>query len=272
MDHKVIQSTREDRLMWEFNTVLRPRNFVIMTREIDATAIDELRQSFDTQGKVKPSYTAIIMKAAAMTLQKHPNANRIIFEYPFFKRLVQLNNIDISVAVDRSDPAKDQYAATQSLVIRNTIQEPLDKITRYLREVANDPDHESWKPFRKLTRSLPSWLSSRLLKLSMKFPGLWAKYQGCACWVNSPARDGADLVMTTWPFPLSFSFGLVRERPIAINGKVEVRHTIPLLMAFDRRVMGGGPASRVFADFIDILQHASTTMAMQHHHVSSALA
>lgn len=261
MNIENISCSPQDRAMWEFNTILRPQNFVIMIREIDATSIDQLRLLFAEQGQPKPSYTAIIMKAAAITLKKNPHANRIIFQYPFFKRLIQLQNIDISVAVDRSDPQKEQYAATQNLIIRDTLNKSLCEITSYLREVAGNPNHYSWKPFKKLTDSLPAWLGGRILKLSLKFPGSWIKHQGCACWVNSPARDGADLVMTTWPFPVSFSFGLVRERPIVVAGRVEVRRTIPLIMVFDRRIMGGGPASRVFAHFIDTLQHAVSTMA-----------
>lgn len=41
--------------------------------------------------------------------------------------------------------------------------------------------------------------------------------------------------------------------------KLEVRLTMPIVMVFDRRIMGGGPAARIFAQFKTILESGFTS-------------
>lgn len=103
---------------------------------------------------------------------------------------------------------------------------------------------------------VPRPLSNLLINLPYYFPSLWVQYRGCAAWVNAPSKAGADLVLTTWPWPITFSFGVVKKRPFVVNDSVEAIATIPLLLVFDRRIMGGGPASRIFAEFQSLLGQA----------------
>jgi hypothetical protein len=67
--------------------------------------------------------------------------------------------------------------------------------------------------------------------------------------------------MTTWPWPITFSFGKVKVRPWIVNEKVEARKTMPLVMVFDRRIMGGGPAGRIFEKFKEILEKPDLYLA-----------
>lgn len=255
-----INMTRAKLLSWKMASRIKPKNKVIMTREIDANNLIRLRKTHEELQGIRPSYTALIIKAAALTLEQNPHANRRLFRR-WWGRLYmhQFKEINISVAIDRSDASYDQYYLTQNYLIEQTLEQSLEDITKKLRVVAKDVSHPSWEPFRRLSQ-LPLLLSWFLLKQSIRTPKTWSKYMGCGAWVNSPSRDGADLVMTAWPFPITFSFGLVKERPFVRNGTVVVTPTIPLIMAFDRRIMGGGPASRVFADFINILQNADQTL------------
>ena len=62
------------------------------------------------------------------------------------------------------------------------------------------------------------------------------------------------MVFATWPWPITFSFGVVKSRPVVVDNKVVARPIMPLVLVFDRRIMGGGPAGRLLARMVEILE------------------
>ena len=79
--------------------------------------------------------------------------------------------------------------------------------------------------------------------------------------ILSPAKYGVDMLVGNWPWPIGFSFGLVKDRPMVVEGAVVVRPTMMLIMSFDRRLMAGGPAARFFNAVAQSLQNAQATLA-----------
>lgn len=142
--------------------------------------------------------------------------------------------------------------------IRNPLGKSLQQITEELKNlaVAQEQDNEDFKLYMNILRYVPYPLSYLMINFPIWFPSFWSKYRGSACWVNSPSKTGADWLQTIWPWPMSFSFGVVKKRPMVVADKVEVQETMPLILVFDRRIMGGGPAGRVFATFAKVLETA----------------
>jgi pyruvate/2-oxoglutarate dehydrogenase complex dihydrolipoamide acyltransferase (E2) component len=68
------------------------------------------------------------------------------------------------------------------------------------------------------------------------------------------------MLVGNWPWPMGFSFGLVKERPVAIDGSVVARPTMMLSMSFDRRLMAGAPAARFFSAVGECLKNAETRL------------
>lgn len=248
--------TRAERTSWAFNKVLTPAHMVTMMNEIDATAIERLRESYKLKGLQAPTLTAIAVKAAAMTMEAFPEANRAIIGFPGFRKLYQIKSTDISVAVEKSLP----YLPGQAFAtfLENSLLKPLAVLSQELRELAacDENNNEQLRTFMRILRWCPTRLAMLILTLPMRVPSLWEKYRGSAAWVNAPSKSGVDTVMTTWPWPITFSFGFVKHRPIVVGTKVESRLTMPLVMVFDRRIMGGGPAGRVFMHFKNLLENA----------------
>lgn len=79
--------------------------------------------------------------------------------------------------------------------------------------------------------------------------------------ISSPAKYGVDMLVGNWPWPVGFSFGLVKERPIVIEGNIVARPTMMLIMSFDRRLMAGAPAARFFNAVSQALASAETSLA-----------
>src|SRR5205807_2105439 len=126
---------------------------------------------------------------------------------------------------------------------------------------ADVSSNEQWRSFSRLVTRFPHWLATLVIRLPVFFPELWVRYRGGAAGISSPARYGVDIVAATWTHPLGFSYGLVKERPIAVEGAVVVRPTFTLTLNFDRRIMAGAQAARFFARVVEILERAETTMA-----------
>jgi pyruvate/2-oxoglutarate dehydrogenase complex dihydrolipoamide acyltransferase (E2) component len=241
---------------WSMADIMTPSHMVSMTTLASAKKINQTRDNFKQQGLAVPSYTAIIIKAVYLTLKKNPELNRAILGPPFFRRIIQFHNYDINVAVEKNieNLPGQAYAPTITNVDKKNVIE-ISKDLRFFAD-CDEKNDNNYKLFMRLLKFVPGPFSKWIINLPYWIPSLWVKHKGCACWVNSPARAGADLVLTTWPWPVTFSFGVVKKRPMVIDDQVSAELTIPLVMVFDRRLMGGGPAGRIFADFKQIIEEA----------------
>jgi pyruvate/2-oxoglutarate dehydrogenase complex dihydrolipoamide acyltransferase (E2) component len=221
-------------------------NKVAFLREVDMSRCIALREKIQQESGEKPSYTTLIASAVAQTLKSHPYANRIAVEYPFFKRIVQLDEINITIAVERDTPGLEQ--ATYAGTITNIDQLSILEINRELRRIANtEGEHgERWALFQRIVTRFPAPLARFILRFPRLWPGLWIQHRGGAVMISSPAKYGVDAVVGNWPWPLGFSFGIVRDRAVAENKQIMIRPTTMLSMSFDRRLFAGAPAARFF--------------------------
>ncbi|WP_432821232.1 2-oxo acid dehydrogenase subunit E2 [Trichloromonas sp.] len=253
---EIIRPNRIACAFWSLNQEMTPAHKVNFVREIDATAMDRLRQETHNGEGLKPSYTALIVKAATIALKEYPYANRAILGPPFFRRIVQFNNMDITVAIERNVPQAESVVLADTIL--DTDRKSLVQITRELQHslTADAEQHPRWKLFFTLLSKMPVFLSRWVIRAPRYLPNEWVKHRGNACFVNSPAKYGIDFVIADMIWPLTVMFGWVKERPIAIDGKVEVRKTMPLSIIFDRRIMAGAPAARFFNRLAEILENA----------------
>lgn len=259
--HETLKVSNAERSFWAMNEgAVEPAHMVTMASEIDASAVRRLRENFRTAGPRVPSYTAIAIRAAARVLAEHPEANRGIMGLPGFRRLVQFHSDDIAVAAEKDLPLAP--GTPLAMPIRGCTSKPLLEITDELHALVTCDEHNNAQYARYIwiLKHVPAPLSAWLIKVPQWFPSQWTRYRGAAAYVNAPTRAGVDLVVSVWPWPITFSFGVVKERPIVIDGHIEARYTMPLSMSFDRRIMGGGPASRVFATYQRLLHDADTLL------------
>lgn len=220
-----------------------------------------LRRAYGEKYGVKPSYTAFVAKALSLALVEHPYANRIPLEWPLFKRVVQMTGVDITVAAERDQPGVEQgvFAAT----IRGADKLDLVALTMALQEVSEGrgPAGARWALLQRIIAWLPVVLARAVLRVPLYFPSLWVRHRGGAAIVSSPAKYGVDQLVGAWPWPLGISFGLVKERPVVVDGRVEARPTMALIMSFDRRLMGGAPAARFFKAICDNVERIDQYLA-----------
>jgi pyruvate/2-oxoglutarate dehydrogenase complex dihydrolipoamide acyltransferase (E2) component len=208
---------------------------------------ERIRDEFAARGMPKPTYTAFVAKAIAQSLEESPHANRIAIELPFWKRIVQLRGIHITVAVERDQPGIEQAVFAGTLYDAN--EKNLAQLTDELRALANATEETNprWRLLKTIVERLPSRLARWVLSVPRLSPRLWIKHRGGSVMISSPAKYGVDIMVGAWPWPLGFSFGYVRPRPVVIGAAIEARPTMVVTMSFDRRIMGGAPAARLFS-------------------------
>ena len=235
-------------------------NKVAMLSEIDMSHCIRLRESIFKATGQKPSFTAFVARAIALTLKTHAYANRTTLEIPFFRRIVQLEDINITNAVERDTPGTEQ--ATYAGTIPNTDSLSLIKLSAALRGLANvEGEHgKRWLLLQRVVMKFPTPLARFILRFPRLWPSLWIQHRGGAVMISSPAKYGVDMLVGNWPWPIGFSFGLVKDRPIVVNGLVVARPTMMLIMSFDRRLMAGAPAARFFNAVATSLQDAENTL------------
>ena len=251
MRYKNMKTNWAAKSFWSMNDEMHSEYKATFVREIDATPLDLVRNNNLLAGGIRPSYTALIVHAAAQILREFPNANRAILGPFFWKRLVQFKDIDITVAIEKSIEGAE--AVVLAHTIRSCESQSVAEITADLQS-ALKTETDRWQLFSRVLNYIPPALCKWILRSAVFFPDQWINHRGGACFVNSPAKYGVDFIIADMLWPLTFTFGQVKERPIVINGKVEARRTIPLTMIFDRRIMQGAIAARIFNRYCEILE------------------
>lgn len=255
--------SRMTRAFWTLNNEMNPAHTVTFVREIDAEQMDSLRATIMQQHGVKPSYTALVIKAATIALQEFPYANRAIIGPPFFRRIIQFTATNITVAIERDVPN------AESIVLADTIPDTHNKnlmeLTMALQAFAQatPENNERWRLFSSLLSRLPVFISRWIIGMPQFSAHMWTQHRGGACFVNSPAKYGIDLIVADMIWPLTVVFGWVKERPFVLDNEVVVRKTMPLSIIFDRRIMAGAPAARFFNRLAQLLENAEELFSSQ---------
>jgi pyruvate/2-oxoglutarate dehydrogenase complex dihydrolipoamide acyltransferase (E2) component len=222
------------------------RNYLYFVVEVNAASMDEQRAAGKKAGGSVPSYTAFAIHAIANALRNHPDLNCMIREMPFRRGLARLDDITATVAVERRVDDADMVLA---IPIRGVDQKTLVTIQDELRQMTemNIVDHPQVKELlalNKLARHAP--LVARAVTLIPRLSkDLWQKYRNGSFVVTSPGKyGGADVIIPTWPWPLTAAFGVVKPRPVVENGVVVARNTMRVTLAADRRLANGAPLAR----------------------------
>lgn len=256
-------SYRPDRILrsfWHLNDELEPRYSVSMVREIDASAMERVRELMAAKSQHKPSYMTFLVAATARVVRDNPNINRRIFSLFGLKRFVQFKNTDIAIMGERNEPGAEAVAFVD--VVRDAAGRSLSDLNGAIRAIggATAENNPQWRLFIKLLRRLPVFLSKRLIGLPGISPKAWYQHRGGAFLVNSPAKYGFDLISGDFLWPFTVSCGFVKDRPFVKNGELCICKTMPLILVFDRRILAGGPAARLFAEIADLLENADVRL------------
>ncbi|MBL7686793.1 MAG: 2-oxo acid dehydrogenase subunit E2 [Bdellovibrionaceae bacterium] len=258
-EFNVLPRSRMFELYSFLNKENQPAFKAVAVREIDIAKIEEIRSRTSHREK-RPTYTSFVAKAAAQALMEIPEANRVAMRSLFAYRLIQFNKAHISIAVERDDADRNLKAAF-IYTIYDTASKSLVEISKEINGLATaalDSDDirlERWRRIKRGVKWVPLWLIKLAIFCHRHVPSLYIQNRGGAVLISSPSKYGVDFIVAQWPYPIGLSFGFAKDRPWVKGDRVVIKKTMTITMAFDRRILPGGPASRFMNRVCEILEN-----------------
>lgn len=189
---------------------------VTLTSEVDMTKAIEVRKALlpviEGQTGYRLSYTEIIMKTVAHVLGNHPKVNASLID----NEIIYNKDINIGLAV-----AVENGLVVPSLKQVNT--RGLAELTE-MSKILGKKARES-----KLTPDEMQGSTFTISNLGMY------------------AIDGFTPIINP-PETAILGVGRIIEKPVVVEGQVEVRPMMVLSLSFDHRVIDGGASSRFLTD------------------------
>lgn len=196
---------------------------VTLTTEVDMTKVKELRASLlpivEKQTGLRLSYTEILIKASGSALVRHPDVNVSIEG----DEIVQHHHVHIGLAV----------AVPGGLmvpVVKDVPSKGLAELTRDAKDIG------------KRARE------NKLLPDQMK---------GSTFTISNLGMYAVDAFTPIINQPESAILGVGRivDKPVAVNGALEIRPMMTLSLSFDHRAMDGAPAAAFLTELKQILEN-----------------
>lgn len=218
--------------------------------QVDLTAADALRQWLAARG-IRASWTAIILKAIALVLRDrspmHPEFQSYLPAFALRPR--RFDKIVAGVACQRD------LGGFQG-VTQGTVPDPEKKsLAEIAQELSRLRTGELREDIPWLLR-LPGFLQRLVLWSGVNVRRFRQIYRG-TFHLTTVGKYGVDWqIQLPAASPLTFGFGLVKRRPVAVGDRVEPRLTVNLTMCFDRRFIDGGPAAELLAEIARRLERA----------------
>lgn len=228
----------------------RDQDVVAFSQLVDFTGVERVRDARQSQGRPKPSYTALIIASIVRALKDHPKLNRVVYRGLSGYRWVQFEQIDIAVGTEVIEGDLDLAYAS---IIRNVDQLGVDGIANALAQVASAP---SESPQLKRLKRFPAAVVSVLARGTGLHPKLWVQFRGGSCAITSPAKYGVENILVKSCWPLQFAFGKVKARPMVVDEQCVPRQSAMLSLSWHRELTTGAVAARFFEQVVRQLEES----------------
>ncbi|MDR4949522.1 dihydrolipoamide acetyltransferase family protein [Neobacillus cucumis] len=196
---------------------------VTLTTDVDMTKVKELRATLlpivEKQTGLRLSYTEVLIKASAAALERHPEVNASIEG----DEIVEHGHVHIGLAV----------AVPGGLmvpVIKDVPAKGLAQLTQDAKEIGKRA---------RDNKLLPDQLKGSTFTISNL--GMYA--------------IDAFTPIINQPETAILGVGRIQDKPVAVNGALEIRPMMTLSLSFDHRAVDGAPAAAFLTELKQILEN-----------------
>lgn len=191
--------------------------------ELDATNLMKLRDSKKAEAEkqgIKLTYLSFIVKALVETLKKHMFLNAF-FNDDTGDEIIVMKYYNIGIAVDTED-------GLMVPVVKGADQKDILQIAKEITELAE---------------------KCRTRKIDL------AELQGGSFSITNIGSVGGISATPIISYGQSGNLGIfrIKEKPVVMDGRIEIRPILPLALSFDHRVLDGAEAARFMNDLIATL-------------------
>ena len=192
------------------------------THEADVTELAALREKQKSQYEkegVKLTFMPFIVKSAALSLMQHPYLNASLEG----EEIILKKYYNIGVAVDSEE-------GLFVPVLKAAQEKDIKTIAKEMQKLSEDVKNR---------------------KVNMM------DLKGGTFTISNLGSVGVGFFTPIINYPESAILGVGRlaEKPVARNGKIEIRKIMPLSLTYDHRIVDGAQAARFMIDFIKRLEN-----------------
>ena len=218
--------------------------------------MDETMRYIDTFRRVKGKRLTIshmMALAVAKALEKMPDANAVLR----WGRIYLRKDIGVFFQVATEDEKGDLDLSGTTIHGANekSLEQIVDEFEDRVNQVRTGQDKEL-EGTRKSFQAIPVILIGLVLKLisfltvtlnlNLKFLGIPKDPFGSVMITNVGSLGLEEAYVPLVPYsrvPLLIALGAVKEQPVVVDGKIEIRKQIRLFSTFDHRILDGSHAA-----------------------------
>lgn len=216
--------------------------------DIDMTWAENMRARLQKMG-VRTTVTAILLKAIGIAQRAHPASRTARLPWG---RVATFNDIVAGFTVER-------FVNSQPAVFFGSIDSPDCKPLKQIAEELKAYGEAEMPAVPQLNiqnrfNNMP-WLFRRLiLWFGLRYPNVRLHYMGATFGLSSLGKWGITAVIPPCVSTSTFGVGQVEQRPVVVDGKIEVRSMMTITLNFDHKIIDGGPAARFLKDVIELME------------------
>lgn len=217
---------------------------------------------------VKVTFTHLVGKAVALAVARRPEVNVVVRRG---RQLYQRGHIDVFFQVAYEGGEDLAGVKVVGADVKSVVEIARELHERAERLRANEPDETSTA--RKLMSATPAVARGPLLHflerltydlgLDLSALGVPHDQFGSAMVTNVGSFGLSRAFAPLVPFsraPVVITIGAVEPKPVAVEGRVEVRPVLPLGVTLDHRVVDGFQASQMADVFRCVIEDPATAL------------
>lgn len=193
----------------------------------------------------------VLAKATALTLERNPAANAILFKRLFGYRIVAFDQADVNLPVTRMVGGEP---FTFLLTVRGAARKSVAEIQQEITQVMRSP-LDALPQARRIRRfaAAPLWLA-RLFHARMTRDAAFYVRNAGTCALTTLEAAGCEDYFPVGPASVVFGIGRVGPEAVVRGGAVVARRMMKFSLAIDNYVITGPVAAKLARDFTQIVE------------------
>lgn len=216
------------------------------TFTVDVGPLERLRKEYSR--RVRPlTYLPLYLKATALAVQAHPDANSILFRKPFGgRRIVRFERVDVNLPITRRVRGRwFTFIGTVRDVPNKSLAQIQDEIAFFQR----CPPEESFHIQRMLRFSrMPLWMAQWVHARMTRDPDFYVRNVG-TCGLTLAYGDGHDHGFPIAPTSAVFGIGGVHREPVVRGDEIRIARVLKASLMVDNFVVSGLVGAALIRDF-----------------------
>lgn len=220
------------------------------TFSVDLGPLEALRKEYSR--RVRPlTYLPLYLKATALAVQRHPEANSILFRKPFGRRIVRFERVDVNLPITRRLGGR---WVTFIGAVRDAPNKTLAQIQDEIAHFQRCPPDESFHIRRMLQFArMPLWLAQCVHARMTWDPEFYVRNVG-TCGLTLADGDAQEHGFPIAPTSAVFGIGGSRREPVVRGDEIGIARVLKASLMVDNFVVSGLTGAALIADFKDLLE------------------